>query len=51
VFAANLGIVLYMFFLLQSERKRRQACRSTAPEPLAQSGYQSGGQSRDQSRK
>src|SRR5580692_10667567 len=38
VFVANIGIVLYMLFLLQSERKRRQACQSTSPESLDQSG-------------
>ncbi|MGA8502325.1 MAG: DUF2127 domain-containing protein, partial [Candidatus Sulfotelmatobacter sp.] len=38
VFVANIGIVLYMLFLLQSERKRRRACQSTSPESLDQSG-------------
>ncbi|MFZ0276316.1 MAG: DUF2127 domain-containing protein [Candidatus Sulfotelmatobacter sp.] len=38
VFVANIGIVLYMLFLLQSERKRRQARQSTSPESLDQSG-------------
>jgi uncharacterized membrane protein (DUF2068 family) len=38
VFVANVGIVLYMLFLLQSERKRRQACRRASPESLDQSG-------------
>ncbi|MGA9545856.1 MAG: DUF2127 domain-containing protein [Candidatus Sulfotelmatobacter sp.] len=37
VFIANVGIVLYMLFLLQSERKRRQARQSTPPESLDQS--------------
>jgi uncharacterized membrane protein (DUF2068 family) len=38
VFVANIGIVLYMLFLLQSERQRRRACRSMAPENLEQGG-------------
>jgi uncharacterized membrane protein (DUF2068 family) len=38
VFVANVGIVLYMLFLLQSERKRRQACQPASPESLDQSG-------------
>lgn len=38
VFVANIGIVLYMLFLLQSERKRRRACQSTSPESLDQRG-------------
>ena len=38
VFVANVGIVLYMLFLLQSGRKRRQACQSTSPESLDRSG-------------
>jgi uncharacterized membrane protein (DUF2068 family) len=42
VFAANLGIVVYMFFLLQSERKRRQFCQLTPPETPDQSREQRG---------
>jgi uncharacterized membrane protein (DUF2068 family) len=38
VFVANVGIVLYMLFLLQSQRKRRQAYQSASPESLDQSG-------------
>jgi uncharacterized membrane protein (DUF2068 family) len=38
VFVANVGIVLYMLFLLQSERKRRQACQLVSPESLDQGG-------------
>jgi uncharacterized membrane protein (DUF2068 family) len=45
VFAANLGIILYMFFLLQSQRQRRRACQPIAPESLDQSGDQSADQS------
>lgn len=38
VFLANLGIVLYMFFLLRAERRRRRELRSVAAESLDQSG-------------
>jgi len=38
VLVANLGIVLYMFFLLRAERQRRRARQSTAVESLDQSG-------------
>lgn len=38
VFVANLGIVLYMLFLLREERQRRRGCQPKAPESLDQSG-------------
>jgi uncharacterized membrane protein (DUF2068 family) len=34
VFVANLGIVLYMFFLLRAERRRRREAQSIQPENL-----------------
>jgi uncharacterized membrane protein (DUF2068 family) len=37
MFAASLGIVLYMFFLLRSGRRRRRELQATAPEIPAQS--------------
>lgn len=41
VFAINIGIVLYMFFLLREGRRLRRA-RAITPESLDQSGDQSG---------
>jgi uncharacterized membrane protein (DUF2068 family) len=38
VFVANLGIVLYMFFLLRAERRRRRECLSIGAESLDHSG-------------
>jgi uncharacterized membrane protein (DUF2068 family) len=38
VFVANLGIVLYMFFLLRAGRRRRRELQSIPPETLDQSG-------------
>jgi uncharacterized membrane protein (DUF2068 family) len=38
VFAANLGIVLYMFFLLRAGRRRRRELQSIGPETHDQSG-------------
>jgi uncharacterized membrane protein (DUF2068 family) len=38
IFAANVGIVLYMFFLLRAERRRRRELHSTKPETLDRSG-------------
>jgi uncharacterized membrane protein (DUF2068 family) len=46
VFVANIGIVLYMLYLLQSQRKRRRSCQPVAPESLDRSFDQSGDQSR-----
>jgi uncharacterized membrane protein (DUF2068 family) len=47
---ANLGVILYMFFLLRSGRRRRES-QSIKPETLNQSGHQSGVQSGDKSGK
>jgi len=38
VFAANLGIVLYMFFLLRAGRRRRRELQSIGPQTHDQSG-------------
>ena len=38
VFVANIGIVLYMLFLLLSERQRRRSRQSIAPQGLDQTG-------------
>src|SRR5271155_1152389 len=38
MFVANLFGLLFLFFLLRSGRKRRQACQSTSPESLDRSG-------------
>jgi uncharacterized membrane protein (DUF2068 family) len=38
MFVANLGIVLYMFFLLREGRRRRRELRSVQPEIPDQSG-------------
>jgi uncharacterized membrane protein (DUF2068 family) len=42
VFVVNLGIVLYMFFLLREGRQRRRERESMEPERRDQSGDQSG---------
>ena len=41
VFLINIGIVLYMFFLLREGRRQRRELRSNAPETLDQSGDRS----------
>jgi uncharacterized membrane protein (DUF2068 family) len=49
VFVANVGIVLYMFFLLRAELRRRRQLQSIEPETPGQSQDQSQSQSEGQS--